>query len=171
MPNFGTVVSESGSSYTWAENCHEYRLTPWNNDPVVDPSGEAFYIRDEETGQYWSPTPGPARGSTPYVIRHGFGYSVFEHAEFGLSSELSLFVATDAPIKFAVCKVRNLSTRHRRISVTGYWDWVLGELRPEDAAARAERSSIRTQGIPSRPQSATRRISRTEGRIRLAGCR
>ncbi len=126
---FGTIVSESGSSYSWAENCHEFRLTPWHNDPVVDPTGEAFYLRDEETGQYWSPTPLPARGATPYTIRHGFGYSVFEHAENGLASELWLYVAADAPVKFAVCKVRNLSSRARRISVTGYWEWVLDDLR------------------------------------------
>src|SRR5208337_1990863 len=74
-PYFGTILSESGSAYTWVENCHEFRLTPWNNDPVTDASGEAFYLRDEQTGQFWSPTPLPARGATPYVIRHGFGYS------------------------------------------------------------------------------------------------
>ncbi|HZZ18718.1 MAG TPA: protein ndvB, partial [Opitutaceae bacterium] len=128
-PDFGTVVSESGSSYTWSENCHEFRLTPWNNDPVVDPSGEVFYIRDEETGQFWSPTPQPARGVTPYTVRHGLGYTVFEHTEIGLSSELTIFVATDAPVKFAVCKVRNTSARARKVSVTGYWEWVLGDLR------------------------------------------
>ena len=127
--SFGTLVSESGSAYTWSENCHEFRLTPWNDDPVVDPSGEAFYIRDEETAQFWSPTPYPARGATPYTVRHGFGYSVFEHAENGLASELSLYVAMDAPVKFAVCKVRNLTIRHRKVSVTGYWEWVLGSMR------------------------------------------
>jgi cyclic beta-1,2-glucan synthetase len=126
---FGTIVSESGSSYSWSENCHEFRLTPWHNDPVGDPSGESFYLRDEETGQYWSPTPLPARGATPYTIRHGFGYTVFEHVEHGLASELWIYVATDAPVKFVACKVRNLSHRPRRISVTGYWEWVLGDLR------------------------------------------
>ena len=67
-PSFGTVVSENGSAYTWVENAHEFRLTPWYNDPVRDPTGEAFYIRDEETGQFWSPTPGPARGAS--ALRH-----------------------------------------------------------------------------------------------------
>jgi cellobiose phosphorylase len=128
-PFFGTVISESGSAYTWVENCHEFRLTPWNNDPVTDATGEAFYVRDEQTGQFWSPTPQPARVATPYVIRHGFGYSVFEHTENGIASELTLFVAMDAPVKFAVLKLRNLSGRPRRLSVTGYWEWVLGELR------------------------------------------
>jgi cyclic beta-1,2-glucan synthetase len=128
-PSFGTVISESGSAYTWAENSHEFRLTPWNNDPVTDPAGEAFYIRDEQSGDFWSPTPWPARGATPYVIRHGFGYSVFEHAEQGIISELTVYVAMDAPVKFAVLKLRNVSGRLRRVSITGYWEWVLGDLR------------------------------------------
>src|SRR5207248_1350994 len=128
-PSFGTVVSESGGAYTWFENSHEFRLTPWRNDPVQDTAGEAFYIRDEQTGQFWSPTPGPARGATPYVIRHGFGYTVFEHFENGIVSELWVYVAMDVPVKFAVLRLRNVSGGSRRLSVTGYWEWVLGELR------------------------------------------
>jgi cellobiose phosphorylase len=128
-PNFGTVVSESGAAYTWAENAHEFRVTPWHNDAVEDPPAEACYLRDEETGEFWSPTPRPAAGETPYVIRHGFGYTVFEHREHGIISELWVYVAVDAPVKFTVLKLRNVSGRPRRLSVTGYWEWVLGDLR------------------------------------------
>jgi cellobiose phosphorylase len=129
-PHFGSVISESGQAYTWGENAHEFRLTPWHNDPVCDPSGEAFYLRDEESGRFWSPTPLPRRGATPYVSRHGFGYSVFEHAEAGIHSELWVYVAQDAAVKFSVLKVRNASGRPRRLSATGYVEWVLGDLRP-----------------------------------------
>ncbi len=132
-PGFGTVVSESGSAFTWAENAHELRLTPWHNDPVSDPSGEAFYLRDEESGHLWSPTPLPARGQTPYITRHGFGYSVFEHTEGGIATELTVYVATDAPVKFAVLRVRNRSGRGRHLSATGYVEWVLGDLRGSSA--------------------------------------
>ena len=126
--NFGTIISENGPSYTWSENAHEFRLTPWNNDPVTDSSGEAFYIRDEETGHYWSPTPLPSRGIGAYASRHGFGYSVFEHSESGIRSELWIYVATDAAIKFSVLKVKNESGRLRKLSVTGYVELVLGDL-------------------------------------------
>ncbi|WP_295578444.1 glycoside hydrolase family 94 protein [uncultured Lamprocystis sp.] len=132
-PRFGSVVSESGAAYTWSENAHEFRLTPWHNDPVADPSGEAFYIRDEESGHFWSPTPLPCRGATPYVSRHGFGYSVFEHTEDGIASELWVYVALDAPVKFSVLKLRNRSDRPRRLSATGYVEWILGDLRPKTA--------------------------------------
>ena len=81
--------------------------------------------------RFWSPTPSPARGATPYVIRHGFGYTVFEHTENGIVSELWVYVAMDAPVKFTVLKLRNVSGRPRRVSVTGYWEWVLGDLRPK----------------------------------------
>jgi cellobiose phosphorylase len=128
-PHIGTVVSESGSAYSWVENAHEFRLTPWHNDTLGDSSGEALYIRDEETGAFWSPTPLPARGRSGYVCRHGFGYSVFEHYEAGISSELSTFVAMDAPVKFVVVKLRNHSRRARSVSLTGYWELVLGEWR------------------------------------------
>ncbi|MDZ7581725.1 MAG: glucoamylase family protein [Deltaproteobacteria bacterium] len=130
-PHFGTVISESGLAYTWSENAHEYRLTPWGNDSVSDSGGEAFYLRDEERGHFWSPTPLPSRGATPYATRHGFGYSVFEHTERGIRSELWVYVALDAAIKFTVLRVRNVSDRSRRLSATGYAEWVLGDLRPK----------------------------------------
>jgi len=128
-PQFGTVVSESGGAYTWSENAHEFRLTPWNNDPVSDAGGEAFYLRDEDSGYFWSPMPLPCRGATPYVTRHGFGYSVFEHTEAGIRSEVWVYVAPEASIKFTVVKLRNESSRPRRLSLTGYVEWVLGDLR------------------------------------------
>lgn len=132
-PQFGSVVSENGVSYTWMNNAHEYRLTPWSNDPVSDLGGEAFYIRDEESGQFWSPSPLPTRSATPYVIRHGFGYSVFENSTGGIRSELSVYVALDATVKFSVLKLSNESSRPRKLSVTGYVEWVLGDLRAKSA--------------------------------------
>lgn len=128
-PHIGTVVSEGGGAYTWVKNAHEFRLTPWLNDPVSDSSGEAIYIRDEATGEFWSPTALPARGRSGYVCRHGFGYSVFEHNEAEISSELTTYVAMDAAVKFVVVKLTNQSKRTRNLSLTGYWELVLGEWR------------------------------------------
>jgi len=125
----GTVVSESAPGYTWFENAHEFRLTPWLNDPVSDTGGEAFYLRDEDTGHIWSPMPLPCRGTGAYRIRHGFGYTVYEHVEEGIASELWVFVDVTAPLKFSVLRLHNLSGRPRRLSATGYVEWVMGDLR------------------------------------------
>lgn len=130
-PHFGSVISESGRAYTWSENAHEFRLTPWSNDAVSDGSGEAFYLRDEESGYVWSPTPLPCSGANTYVCRHGFGYSIFEYSENGIHSELTIFVAADAAIKFSILKIRNDSTQTRSLSATGFVEWVLGDLRPK----------------------------------------
>nr|WP_202416964.1 glucoamylase family protein [Duganella qianjiadongensis] len=128
-PQFGSVISESGQAYSWHENAHEFRLTPWHNDPVSDSSGEAFYIRDEQSGQFWSPTPLPAPSAERYVTRHGFGYSSFEHHMAGIASTLTTFVAIDAPIRYTLLRVKNLSATSRRLSLTAYVEWVLGDMR------------------------------------------
>jgi cellobiose phosphorylase len=125
----GTVISETGSAYTWAENSHEFRLTTWNNDPVSDTASEAIYLRDEDTGRFWSPSPSPCRGNGTYVSRHGFGYSIFDYTEDGITTELCIYVSIDEPIKYARLKVTNHSGRQRNLSATGYWEWVLGEVR------------------------------------------
>jgi cyclic beta-1,2-glucan synthetase len=129
--NFGTVISESGQSYTWSVNAHEYRLSPWNNDPVGDSAGEAFYIRDEESGNFWSPSPLPSTGKSSYITRHGFGYSIFEHHEDGIHSEMCVYVDLESSIKFTVIKVKNKSGRPRHLSATGYVDLVLGDMKPK----------------------------------------
>ncbi len=128
-PDFGTVVSESGSAYTWAVNAHEYRLTPWSNDPVSDMGGEAFYIRDEESGFFWSPAPFPRKSAAPYITTHGFGYTRFEHAEHGIATEMCVFVDKTLPVKFVVLKIKNQSGRERKLSATGFMDIIMGDLR------------------------------------------
>ena len=149
-PGFGAVVSESGGGYTWAENAHEFRLTPWHNDPVSDAAGEALYLRDENSGEFWSPTPLPAGGDAPYLVRHGFGYSVFETSAHGIGSELTVFVALDAPVKLFLLRVRNESGRPRRLSATGYVEWVLGELRTRSAMHVGTEVDVRTGALLAR---------------------
>jgi len=130
---FGSVVSESGGAYSFAGNAHEFRLTPWRNDPLSDASGEAIWLRDEETGEFWSPTPAPTCSGDPYLIAHGFGYTRYQHAHSDITSELNVFVACEAPVKLSLLKLRNAGSRARRISITGYVEWVLGEQRAHSA--------------------------------------
>lgn len=144
--NFGTVISESGQAYSWFENAHEYRLTPWENDPVSDGSGEAFYLRDEESGHCWSPAPLPIRGEGSYCMRHGFGYSVFDHTERGVASSLTLFVAEEAAVKIALLTVSNQTGRSKTLSVTGYTEWILGELRSKSAMHVVTKATQLEQG-------------------------
>ena len=148
--HFGTIVTESGGSYTWCENAHEYRLTPWYNDPVTDQSGECLYLRDEASGEIWSPTPLPARGPFPYTTHHGFGYTRFEYDHKGLRSRLTVFVAPDAPVKFYRLEIENDTGGPARVSATAYVEWVLGELRHKSAPQVVTESDPATGAVLAR---------------------
>jgi cyclic beta-1,2-glucan synthetase len=129
-PEFGFLVSESGSGTTWSLNSHENQITPWSNDHVIDPPGEAMYLRDESTGEIWTPTALPIRlEDATYVTRHGQGYSRFSHASHGISVDLVQFVPVGDPIKISRLTLRNESGFVRRISVTAYVEWLLGSSR------------------------------------------
>jgi len=128
-PGFGFQVSADGSGFTWAENSRENQLTPWSNDPVSDPTGEAIYVRDEDTLELWSATAQPIRDGGTYVARHGFGYSRFEHETNGVALDLLQYVPLGDPIKISRLTLRNVSGRARRLSVTAFTEWVLGTSR------------------------------------------
>jgi cyclic beta-1,2-glucan synthetase len=128
---FGFLVSESGTGYTWAGNSGENRLTPWRNDPVSDQPGEALYLRDEETAEVWSPTPLPAGAAAPCLVRHGAGYSQFEHNSHGLRQRVRLFAAVEKPLKVVHLRLENAWDRPRRITATYYAEWVLGTQRED----------------------------------------
>jgi cyclic beta-1,2-glucan synthetase len=134
-PSFGTIVTASGSAVTWSENSRENRLTPFANDPISDPTGEAIYVRDDESGAAWSAAPGPMPRHADHgrwVIRHSAGVTRYQHALAGLEQELTVFVAPDDPVKLAIVTLANTSTASRRLSVFGYVEWCLGPPRADD---------------------------------------
>ena len=131
---FGFQVSALGAGYTWALNSRENQITQWSNDPVGDRPGEVIYVRDEDSGAVWGPTALPIREEhTTYVVRHGQGYSRFEHDSHGISLKLEQYVPLDDSIKISRLKIRDLSGRTRRLSVTAYVEWVLGTSRGASA--------------------------------------
>jgi cyclic beta-1,2-glucan synthetase len=132
-PGFGFQASASGSGYTWAENSRDNQLTPWSNDAVADPCGEAIYIRDEDSFQIWSATAQPIRDNGTYTARHGHGYCRFTHEANEIALALLQYVALDDPIKISRLTLRNLSSVSRRLSVTAYTEWVLGTSRGASA--------------------------------------
>jgi cellobiose phosphorylase len=130
-PEFGFLVTESGSGYTWCGNSRENKLTPWSNDPIRDPSGEILYVRDDKTGEYWTITPMPVREAESYRIRHGQGYTVFEHASHGMMMQQTMLVPLKDPVKIIGVSLKNNTDRPRKLSLFFYVEWVLGVNREE----------------------------------------
>ena len=128
-PTFGTIVSHSGAAFTWAGNSRENRLTPFANDPLTDPTGEAFYLRDDASGVVWGATPSPLprrAESGRWVVRHSAGVTRYQHAIAGMKQELAVFVAPSDPVKLAMLALTNDTNDRRRVSVFGYVEWCMG---------------------------------------------
>ncbi|OFV90071.1 MAG: carbohydrate-binding protein [Acidobacteria bacterium RIFCSPLOWO2_02_FULL_64_15] len=133
---FGTIVTASGSAHTWSENSRENRLTSFANDPVVDPTAEALFIRDDDSGDAWSPTPGPMRRhatSGQFVVQHSAGVTRFSRVTRGIRHELQVFVDVDDPVKFSLLTLTNDGAAPRNLSLFAYNDWVLGPPRESQA--------------------------------------
>ncbi|NEZ46769.1 cyclic beta 1-2 glucan synthetase [Clostridium niameyense] len=124
--NFGFHVSESGSSYSWYKNSRENKITNWCNDPVIDGESEQIYIRDEETKDIWSISPKPIRHNEEYIIRHGFGYSIFENYHKGIMGSITMFCPKQDNCKVCVISLKNYSDTERKLSITYYAELVLG---------------------------------------------
>ncbi len=130
---FGFITSAEGSGPVWAENSRENQLTPWSNDPVTDAPGDAIYLRDLDSGALWTPTALPIRGKGSYTARHGFGYSRFEHAAYGIASNMVQTVPLNDPVRITRLTLHNQTDRVRRLSLTTYAEWVLGTSRSATA--------------------------------------
>lgn len=133
---FGSVVTEAGLGFSYAGNAGENRLTPWHNDPLVDPQGEALYLRDEETGEVWTISPLPAGNGTGCAIEHRRGETVWTRDSEGLSQEMHCEVAVDDPVKIVRVKLTDRLGTHRRITATFFADWLLGAVTDEPGPFR-----------------------------------
>ena len=180
-PRFGSIVTTSGAAHTWAENSRENRLTPFANDPITDPTAEAIFIRDEESGALWGATPAPLRRtsrSPRWVVRHAAGVTRFARAANGIAQELAVFVARDEPVKLSVLTLTNRSARPRRLTLFSYNEWLLGppiasgprfvatELRQRDgrgARARPVQPGASASGVRRRERAAPLRNRRPPG--------
>jgi cellobiose phosphorylase len=132
-PNFGTLISETGTSYSWADNCRENRITPWSNDPVSDPSPEVIYIRDSERGLFWCPTPRPVKSKTTYDVEHHFGYSTFLSEVEGIETLLTISVANEDRLKWWKLDLKNNTATKKQLEFYLYVDWALGVSREESS--------------------------------------
>ncbi|MEO6076570.1 MAG: glycosyl transferase family 36, partial [Dokdonella sp.] len=126
-PEFGFTATEAGSGYCWAINSQKNTLTPWANDPVIDPPNSILYIRDRDDGVILTATALPGDTSTgDFVARHGQGYSRFQRNVHGIEMDLLEYIPIADSVRISRLIVRNRSGRSRRFSVTAFVHWSLG---------------------------------------------
>ena len=168
-PDFGVLVTEAGIGYTWHGNSQSNKLTPWSNDPVANGAGDALYLRDEETGDFWSPTPLPIREDGPYRARHGQGYTTWERTSHGIAQELTVFVLPEGepgqpqpPVRFQILKLHNTTAKARKLTATVYVEWVLGVDR-EDMQLHSGHRLERRRRLPDGAKRLPPRLRRLRG--------
>ncbi|TCU31938.1 GH36-type glycosyl hydrolase domain-containing protein [Rhizobium azibense] len=149
-PDFGCLTTEAGLGYTWSENSQMNRLTPWSNDPVTDAPGEVLYLRDEETGDVWTPTPLPLGPGAVVTVRHGQGYSRYASHSRHISQELTVSVPPNDPVKIIRLRLSNDETRVRHVTATYFAEWVLGTQREETATRIVCERDARSHAIVAR---------------------
>src|SRR5205085_10824642 len=143
---FGFLVTESGAGYTWGGNSRQFKLTPWSNDPVLDPFGEALYLKDPATGRFWSPQPGPAPSGAWSEVRHGMGWSRWLQRSEALEQTVTTFVAGEDPVRITCVRIANRGSRERKLSVYSYARLVLG-VEPLEASRFVVTSAAAPSGI------------------------
>jgi len=124
---YGIIVSQTGSGYSWRGNAGQNRLTRSFQDLVKDNWGKYLYLRDVDRQIFWSATYQPVRRvADSYQVAHGIGYSRFTQRVEGIRSELTVFVAANAPLEFFALTLTNESDETRHLDVTSYAEWLLG---------------------------------------------
>ncbi|NMB69153.1 MAG: glycosyl transferase family 36 [Chloroflexi bacterium] len=125
--DFGMMVSQTGSGYSWRGNAGQNRLTRSFQDLVKDNWGKYFYIRDLKRNVYWSATYKPVMHPyQAFKVIHGIGYSKFFQTIEDIESELTIFVSAGDPVEIFHLKLTNRSAEARELDVTSYAEWLLG---------------------------------------------
>ncbi len=125
--DYGMIVSQTGSGYSWRGNAGQNRITRAFQDLVKDNWGKYLYIRDLKHHVYWSATYKPVMHPYQhYETVHGLGYSRFIEEIEDIRSVLTVFVAADAPLELFELTLTNRGDEKRELDVTSYAEWLLG---------------------------------------------
>jgi len=91
------IISNSAGGYSFYRDARLRRITRYRyNNVPFDLGGRYIYVRDDETGDYWSPSWQPTRSDVEqYTCRHGMGYSTIGSRRGGIAASTRYFVPLD----------------------------------------------------------------------------
>lgn len=125
--DYGTVISQAGSGYSWKTHATFNRINRWEQDLVRDEWGKYLYCRDRSTRKHWSLAFQPVRARpSRYEVRHGIGYTTFRALHHGIWSEYTIFVPPDDSLEIWRVRLENVSRSTRRLDLFSYFEWNLG---------------------------------------------
>ena len=124
---YGLTISQGGGGFSWLDHSEFNRITRWHQDLVKDDWGKYIYVRDNQTGEFWSPTWLPVKTDLDeYQCRHGFGYTVFQSRVGTIQMTLTLFIPMNEQMEVWDVEIENLGSESRSLSLFNYFEWTLG---------------------------------------------
>lgn len=122
-----TVISHNAGGYSFYKTPEHHRITRFRQNGVpLDRPGHYVYLRDDETGEYWSISWQPVGKdltAARYECRHGMSYSKFSVDYQGIQAEQLLFIPLPDDVELWDVKVRNTSNRVRKMSIFTYCEF------------------------------------------------
>jgi N,N'-diacetylchitobiose phosphorylase len=120
------VFNQTAGGYLFYKSAEHHRITRFRANAVpADRPGHYVYLRDDETGEYWTISwqPAPPKTANPlecYKARHGLSYSAYSCDYSGIYAEQTLFIPRGADVELWDVSIENRSGRPRKISVFSY---------------------------------------------------
>ena len=122
-----TVISHNAGGYSFYRSAEHQRITRFRPNGVpLDRPGHYVYLRDDNTGEYWSVSwqpVGKELAATRYQCRHGLSYSKFSCNYQDLHSEQTLFIPIDDDVELWDVRIRNMGSKNRELSIFSYLEF------------------------------------------------
>lgn len=121
------ILSQTAGGYSFYLDAEKNRISRWlNENYLIDRPGRYLYIKDTDSGDYWSATYQPVRKSGGYECIHGLGYSIIKGEKDGLKSEVKFFVPKDDDLEVWHIKLSNTTSKAKNLKVFPFVEWLLG---------------------------------------------
>ncbi|OGZ05110.1 MAG: hypothetical protein A2845_02190 [Candidatus Lloydbacteria bacterium RIFCSPHIGHO2_01_FULL_49_22] len=127
----GFLATDRGTSFTWSRNSYDNKLTIPYNDPLSAHTGEAIYLRDEDTGAWISPFPVVNKEALDCEVRFGEGYCTYITHAPGITINMTMYVGVDESVKYYRVEMTNTSKRQKSFALFGYFELLMGSLERE----------------------------------------
>ena len=144
---YGVALTQTGTGMSWHTNVKLNMLNVWKQDLFLDRYGRFIYVRDQQSGEFWSLSWMPAQKKLRhYACRHGVGYTAYEAQYKGISSNWLIFVPPEDSLELWKVKLKNNTDKPRTLRLCTFLEWSLGI--STDTHREFSRRFIRTEYFP-----------------------
>ncbi|MGF1903302.1 GH36-type glycosyl hydrolase domain-containing protein [Aliivibrio sifiae] len=132
---FCTVISHNAGGYSFYNSPEYNRVTKFRPNGTFDRPGHYVYLRDDETGDYWSISWQPVAKSldeASYEVRHGLSYSKFKCDYNGIEATKTLFVPKGEDAEVWDVVIKNTSDKPRVISAFSFVEFSFSHIQSDN---------------------------------------